>query len=152
MKIHEINKILENGIYPVVRFTKTVEDVESRFEEGMMAYLMNIGNDDGNELCELTFEEKDFAEYNKQLEKPVWCKDYGREYIYKFSEVNEDWRGVDTYYEDTDGDVVNFELVNNKSLKLFEKYQQYMNNDLEEIKMTYLQWLENQIIIDEYCG
>lgn len=137
----ELKELVDSGIIPMVEFTDLIEDLELRFEEGMRAYVTKVNIVYNNEV-EILVEEKDLADYNKLLEKPIWRKETNGDYIYKFSELkNENFNGVVDFGEMLDEELCDCFVLDDEKIKLFNKYKFETNN-----KISYMNWLEDIIL------
>jgi hypothetical protein len=137
----ELKEIVDGGVNPVIEFNEYINDLEARFEEGMKAYITNVNIVYEDEI-EIIAEERDFAEYNKNIEKPIWRKEWNGEYIYKYSETDDAirWNGTFKFYEMLNEELCNFSVVDDSSLKLFRMYQENNNG------ISYVKWLENKVL------
>jgi hypothetical protein len=108
----------------------------------MKAYIVYVGEPDKDQVITINIEERDFAEYNKSMEKAT-CKQNPRasEYNSKWSDTwyGKDWNGKYTLYEMED-EIINFKLLDESKLQLFRQYQS------ENINKTYVEWLENKVL------
>jgi len=138
----ELRELVNKGMNPIVEFTESVEEIEERFDKGMRAYVTKVSYPDNSDCVEVTFEERDFSEYNKNIEKPNWYNNDTEKYDLKFSETKNalNYKGVISFYEMENEELCNFQIVENKSLKLFSEYQ----NSNEQI--LYVKWLENIVL------
>lgn len=67
MNIEECLKYNENGVKPIVVFTKGIEQYETYFENGMMARLANVIDEHDNNF-QLVFKTDEFDLHNEELE------------------------------------------------------------------------------------
>jgi hypothetical protein len=138
----ELRGMINKGIIPTVEFTKEIEDLECRFEKGMRSYVTNVSMVDKEGCVEVTFEEKDFSDYNKSIEKPDWYNEDTNKYDLKYSETKmaSGYKGVVSFWEMEDDEIYNFVLIEDDSLKLFKEYQ---DNNCE---FSYVKWLEQELL------
>jgi hypothetical protein len=135
----ELMKIINSGKVIPVEFNAYVEDLEIRYEKGMRAYIVKANEDNGNCIIFKT-EEREFADYNKELEQPIWRNDQTGLFELKWSELKSGIYDSDyEIWEDKDEELCNFEVIDSDKLTL---YNQYKN---ENTALTYLQWLENKL-------
>jgi hypothetical protein len=142
MKCSELREIINQGKPIIVEFTKSVEDIEERFDRGMRAYVTNIAKPDSYNCTEVFFEERDFSEYNKSLEKAGWRNPSTGAYDLKFSELSssKDYSGCVSFYEMEDDELCNFFILEDSSMKLFTEFKE------SKSKLNYVQWLESELI------
>ena len=130
-----------NGKIVPISFTERIENLDSRFENCMKAYIVGISLLDDDEIT-IIVEERDFAEYNKSIEKPLWQNSETEKYDLKFSDsyYGERWTGTHTFYDCQDELCGNFTLIDEDRMRLFQQYQK------EKSKLTYVGWLEDKIL------
>lgn len=138
----ELREMVSSGIDVIVEFTEQVEDMECRFEKGMRAYVTGVSLADSSNMVTVNFEEKEYREYNKGLEKSIWYNRQKNEYNLKWSEdeYNKNYEGKESLYEMENETIHNFFVVENESSKLFNQYLK------ENSDKTYVQWLEEKVI------
>lgn len=138
----DLREMVKKGINPIVEFNKYVEELETRLDEGMRAYITKVSQPDNSDCVEITFEEKDFTDYNKSIERPDWLNPKTNKYDLKFGETIQakSYKGLVTFYEMENEEVCNFRVIEDDSLKLFHEYKNN-NNDI-----PYIKWLENTIL------
>lgn len=140
----ELYEKVKKGWNPTVRFTDSVGDSNSQYEEGMMGKVTSA-RFDTHDIIIFTIAEDRFAEFNKKQEKPVWYESPFSENCTTKSMLG-GRKACDVVYEDADMELGNFEIVKDESLIL---YDEYCNDNP---KMSYLSWLENRIIELESKG
>lgn len=140
----ELYEKVKNGWNPTVRFTDSVGDSNSQYEEGMMGKVISA-RFDTHDIIIFTIAEDRFAEFNKKQEKPVWYENQFSENCTTKSMLG-GRKACDVVYEDVDMELGNFEIVKDESLILYDEYCK------DNPKMSYLSWLENRIIQLESKG
>lgn len=135
--ISVLKQMIDSGVYPRVRFTKTAEDIDWRWEEGMLGYAVAI-NMDGLD-CKIVVEEREFSEYNKTLEKYVWFGDGNEQVPYSQTRFYKNWTGVETVIESGLFHYY-FELTEDTSNGMFAEYLATGCKD-----KRYVQWLEEEL-------
>lgn len=138
----ELREYCKGKEIPIV-FNNEIEQLEGRFETGMKAYITGVSEPDRDDLITINIEEKEFADFNKSMETPVWHNEKTSNFDLKYSEsiYGEDWNGKDTIYDNENELSDNFTLLNNNKLQLYNQYLQEKQD-----KETYIDWLENKIL------
>lgn len=145
MKVKEICNMLDDGMGVQVQFKERINDFESRYEQDMRTYLTGYTIDgeniDESQCVIFSTNEKDYADFNKSMEKPIWLDNKSKTYCLTWSE---EWAGespnVDVYENNLDSEIETFEVLNNESLALFNLYKQ------SNVDVRYTTWLEEQIV------
>ena len=140
MKTNDVMELVNSSKVLPVEFNKCIEDCEMRYEEGMRTYIISASKDDIDCIVFKT-EERDFSEYNKSIEKPIWLNDKTGLYELKWSELDATY-GKTEYeiWEDVDSDIYNFKLIDNSKIELFNRYKESGS------ELIYVLWLENEIL------
>ena len=127
---------------PII-FGESIEQLEGRFERGMKAYITGISEPDIDDLITIKIEEREFTDFNKSIETPVWKNEKTEVYDLKYSEweYNKDWKGKDEIYDNEEVLSDNFTLLDNDKVKLYNQYLEEKQNNL-----TYIEWLENKVL------
>ena len=140
MLSNELMNYINNGNEVLVEINKCYEDFELRYEEGMKAYIVKAIKDNIG-ICFKT-SEKEFTEYNKLIEKPLWLNDKTGLYELKWSELKQNVTESDYYiWEDVDNEIFNFKIIN--SDEQINLYERFIN---EKSNLSYIKWLENKVI------
>jgi len=136
---NELMEIINIGKCVPVEMLKTIEDCEMRYEEGMRAYIVKANEDNGGCIIFQT-EEREFAEYNKSVEKPIWFNSKSGTYDLKWSELEPHISEYDLQiWQDVDTEIYSFKILDDSKFKLFQQYKK------ENSELTYVQWLEEKV-------
>jgi len=137
---NELMEIINTGKCVPVEMTKAVEDSEMRYGEGMRAYIIKAYEDNSGCIIFQT-EEREFAEYNKSLEKPIWFNDKSGAYDLKWSELDQEVRDFDyQIWQDEKIELYSFKILDESRYNLFEQYKE------EKSEISYIQWLEEKVL------
>lgn len=140
MKSKGIKELVDNGKIIPIEFTETVKDLEIRYDGGMKAYIVKAIQENEDTIIFKT-EERDFAEYNKSIERPVWMNNKSGQFELKWSELEQKITEFDfEIWEATNEETFNFKLLNEETYALYLQYKS------EESNLSYVQWLENKVI------
>lgn len=142
MKMINLRDKVKAGYHPVVRFTKRIEDMETYFEENMMARIVNISHDYDDHFS-IVFNVDGYNDHNVVLESANYYNTTGDACLTaaeadmhpRRNHMCEDvCFGYDDRVEDW------FELVSDDGTELFGQYESLPRNG-----MSYVQWLEARV-------
>ncbi|WP_067924023.1 hypothetical protein [Alicyclobacillus shizuokensis] len=144
----ELLDMVRSGVHPIVRFKEGIEQFDIYFEEGMLARVIEASEALGIEdSVYVVFSFKEFVEYNKSLEKPVYF-DRNKNPTLRCSET--------PYYPESYEDSLYlsyseendhlFEVLKDDSMRLFDEFLESRGSSKGTPPMSYVQWLEKQLI------
>lgn len=138
MNYEDLKKLVGSGKRPLVCFTKKVEMEDTQFEEGMLAEIVEISVDTtySKDICEITFSEKNYQEYNKNLEKSIWYNPKNEKFDLKFSQVHK--REIIASINDESEDIKSF-VLKDGNMDIFKEYIS------SKTDLTYVEWLEENL-------
>lgn len=142
MKGKELRELVNSGINPVVEFTEGIDELEMRWNHGMRGYVIGVSESDNADCVTIRIDEKEYTEYNKQMEIADWRKENGGEYIYKWSDLNKpnEHEGDYNFYESENEELYDIKIVDDDRVRIFNQYK----SEIESDKMSYVEWLENK--------
>jgi hypothetical protein len=129
-------ELVQAGATPLVRFNSRVEELEYQFESGMIGRVLSVTN--AENAIDVKIDESDFREYNLSLEKPMWRNRIDGEFTLRFSEIDKR-EDIATIYDELE-ELINFEIIEDESLNLFNEYLENKNS------LSYIQWLEQELL------
>lgn len=139
----DLMKIVNEGKAIPIEIKEGCEELEIRYEAGMMTYIVSAYEIEKNIICFET-EERDFIEYNKSIEKPVWLNRETDNYDLKWSDLNKKYNKGDYCIWEDASDIedgfYNFKLLDDNKLELYNQYLQ------SKSELTYVQWLEGRLL------
>jgi hypothetical protein len=142
MKFINLRDKVEQGYHPVVRFKKTIEDMDTYFEKEMMAKIVNISHDCGDHFS-IVFSVKNFNDHNAILETANYYDTHGDGCL-TATEANMHPRRnhmcEDVYFMNNDRVEEWFEIVSDDGTELFGQYE-----SMPRCGMSYVQWLEARV-------
>jgi hypothetical protein len=138
----ELLKMFEDGKKITIRFTETIEQLEGMFQRNMVADVLSIYKD-GDELV-LKVDQTKYYESNKQFDVPCWYNrdtgTYNLSYEDYCKQSNSKVHMTEEVYDDYEGELYNFTVIEDDTKELYEKYLKESENN------TYIEWLENIIL------
>lgn len=141
MKIQEVINKIDNREVVLIEFNENVEDCEGRFEDGMRGYITFYKikeKDTMYEYVEFYVDEKEFEEYNKSIEKPVWFGESGN-YDTKYSDSKFFNKNDFNFYDEgRESEIVRFKVISSDGW-------QYELNKVNQCKQRQ-DSLQNQLI------
>lgn len=141
MKTNELMELVNNGKAIPIVFNETIEDIEGRYEKGMKAYVVSASKEYNDTTIVFKTEEREFADYNKSIEQPVWLNSKTGTYDLKWSELDQKTTNADyEIWEESNADIFNFTILDENKMGLFIQYKSENN------QISYVQWLENKVL------
>lgn len=124
------------GVRPIIKINKRYEELETQFEEGMLA-IVEFASDELDGTIKLRLNESQFKRENRNLEKPAWKNNDTGMYELKFSEIDKR-EDISYMWIDTNEEIINFSIVEDDSLQ--------MEFIVSNCGVSYIEWLENQVL------
>ena len=145
MKTKELIKIIDEGLTPTIKFTKSVNNIDHPFEPEILGKIISYKNhdkfEDGDQVIEFVIDISDFVDYNKQIAEKHkdWYDENGNPTLSWFETDHYPKDHKETVYEMVtekfkDSDLVYFEVI--KISKWFEQYQK------QTVIKNYVEFLE----------
>ncbi len=132
----EFAALVNDGIFPVVTFTKDIVNCEGYFEPGMRGRLRSVRNS-GDDVVIFTVDLSEFEEFNKQFETANY---YDKNHVACLNAREAGLYNVkEQYYADCDLEAY-IEIEEPHRLKIYEEYKQSGS------ELTYVQWLEDNVV------
>jgi hypothetical protein len=140
----KLRELVNSGINPVIEFTNDIDGLESRWNHGMRGYVVGVSLPDEDKCIAIKIDEKEYTDYNKKMEIANWRKEYGGEYIYKWSDIHKPYEYEEDYivYIEDDKELYNFKILDDDRVRIFNQYK----SEIESDKISYVEWLENKYI------
>ncbi|MGF7535513.1 hypothetical protein AAGG74_17820 [Bacillus mexicanus] len=137
----ELISLYKSGKEIQVEFTEEVLEQETRFEEGMRAYISGITEPDEEGMIIIQFEERGYKEFNKSMETPKYFTGEPGVYEkYSDSKYHKSFNGKETLYEMDYLEMEKFTIIDEGSKELFQRYLK------EGQEMSYVNWLESLVL------
>lgn len=137
MKYSEFIKMMDNGLQPVIEFTKEIEESDYEPNAGMRCKVISYNDcKDGTALLTCNFNE--FRKYNKSFAEANFYDKNDKPTLKWFDTVYYPVDGIYSYYVDTTD---KYELLFN-IVEMSNYYKQYIGSKSE---LNYINWLEKRI-------
>lgn len=141
MKLINLRDRVNRGYHPVVRFKKQIEDMETYFDENMVARIVNVSHAH-DDVFSFVFDVSAYNDYNAVYETANY---YDKEGNACLTATEADMHPSKNHMKEdvcfmTTGRVEEwFEIVSDEGTGLFERYEAEASGS-----DTYVQWLEAQ--------
>ena len=143
MTINDFANLVLEGIHPVIEFKKGIEDLETYAEPGMRARVTGAVFE-SDQSVKLWIDYSEFDTFNQALEQANYYDKKGNPTL--TARQAGFYTPLSTYhFEQQDNADSYFCVVEDASLKLYERYKQFAKVPREDggRAWSYVQWLEH---------
>ena len=143
MKYSEFIKMIDNGLQPVIEFTKEIEELDLDIDAGMRCKVLSCSEPSKDDItvtlkCDLN----EFRKYNEPFAKANFYDKNGNPILKWFDTLQYPKDGIYNIYIDTTDE---YELLFNVVEESIH-YRRYIES---ESKLSYVNWLEKRLNICE---